>query len=321
MRLTSSLLSLFTLSLLTASSAFAAEGWFSQRRGEYDNLLKSKYSLPYHKGSYILPVVYNWSPNEKLYNEFKAIEPENAHNAYYEKIEAEFQVSFLLPVYREIAKSNWDLFFGYTHHAWWQLYNDEWSRPFRETNYTPEIFARHMDKQPSKILGLEFSAFDFGYMHNSNGQIKLLSRSWDRLIARTFVDASFVSMIVTGWYRLPKNQRTDQNHDIYKYMGYGDVEFIKVIGKHSFNVSTQIGSEKFGGTVRYSYPWKDGFRWLVSFDGGYGRSLIEYNESVQRFGIGIALENFLDNGPADFSDENTDIIRRKKRQEKNLENN
>jgi phospholipase A1/A2 len=305
---------ILSLILLYSTLAFADEGWFTQRRGQYDNLLKSKYSLPYHKGSFIMPVVYNWSPNEKIYTDFKAVEPENAGNAYYEKVEAEFQMSFLLPAYRNIGGSKqWDLFFGYTHHAWWQVYNDEWSQPFRETNYTPELFTRYMPEKPYRFFSsLDFSAFDIGYMHNSNGQIKLLSRSWDRIVGRTFVDLPFVSMIVSGWYRVPKSSRTDQNKDIHKYMGYGDVEFIKVIGKHSFNISTQIGAERFGSTFRYSYPWKDGFRWLASFDGGYGRSLIEYNESVQRFGIGIALENFLDNGPADFSDENTDVLHRKK---------
>jgi phospholipase A1/A2 len=260
----------------------------------------------------LLPVVYNWSPNEELYDEFKEIDPANAGNAYYEKVEAEFQFSFLLPIYRELWGSNWDLFFGYTHHSWWQLYNDEWSRPFRETSYMPEVFGRYMrDSGPMNILGMEVSALDLAYVHNSNGQIKLLSRSWDRILGRAFVDTKFIAMILSTWYRVPDKEKKDSNPYIHKYMGYGEAEFIKVIGKHSLNIATPLGAEKFGISVKYSYPWKDSFRWLVSFDGGYGRSLIEYNESVQRFGVGITLENFLDNGPADFTEKESDIIRKK----------
>ena len=70
------------------------------------------------------------------------------------------------------------VFFGFTLQSWWQIYSDEISKPFRETNYQPEFFY---------FAPINFhpfggnSAIIIGAEHQSNGRSQLLSRSWNRL--------------------------------------------------------------------------------------------------------------------------------------------
>jgi len=45
--------------------------------------------------------------------------------------------------------------------------------------------------------------------------------------------------------------------------------------------------------IKYSYPMQKGLRWYVSYQSGYGHSLIEYDRRTQRLGIGFVLEHFI----------------------------
>ena len=261
--------------------------------GKYDSLLDSRYSLFPHKGTYLMPFVYNNLTHEGIYSEYKKVEENDGR--LYKNTEAEFQISFLIPIYRRIAKTNWDLVFAYTHHSWWQVYNSSWSRPFRETNYNPELFMRKVDPNLRKFLSFDLIALDLGYAHQSNGQIQVLSRSWDRLFARGFFQSKWISFGVTGWYRLPEKRDQDDNRDIYNYMGLGELELIKSVGPHSFKAKMPLLSHHMGLDLKYTYPWRDQLRWFLSYQSGYGQSLIEYNRPTQRIGVGITLEDLFDN--------------------------
>lgn len=263
-------------------------------RREYESLLGAKYSLLRHKDTFIMPVVYNWTPNDDLYRDYKEVESVNKDKTYYKNVEAEFQVSFLIPIYRKILKAEWDFIFAYTHHSWWQIYNNTWSKPFRETNYTPEFFLRNMDERSQNVLGFDIVAYDLGYEHQSNGQIQTLSRSWDRAFGRLYMNSKLFYMVLTGWVRLPSGS-TDDNKDIFNYMGIGEVEIAKTFGKHTLSFKSLILSRHFSADIKYTYPWKESLLWYASFQSGYGHSLIEYNRYTQRIGVGITLESFLDN--------------------------
>jgi phospholipase A1 len=76
-------------------------------------------------------------PHEDIYKEVKLVDKVNHDSDFYKKNEAEFQFSFTFPIVRNLNDRKWDIMVAYTHHAWWQVYNSDWSRPFRETNYTP----------------------------------------------------------------------------------------------------------------------------------------------------------------------------------------
>lgn len=258
----------------------------------YRKLLDTKYVLLPHKGTYLLPFVHNSMPHESLY---KAIDDgvKEGKGDYYRENEAEFQVSFMFPIERNLFDSNIDLNFAYTHHAWWQIYNSGWSRPFRETNYMPEVFFRHLDPTVRKFGGFDYMGFDFGYVHHSNGQIQLLSRSWDRIFGRAYFQNQGFMVFLTGWYRLPEKSDQDDNRDIYNYMGLGELEINKSFGKHTLSYKAPLLAHHFSSDLKYSYPWKDRLRWYLSFQAGYGHSLIEYDRPTQRYGIGITLDSFI----------------------------
>ena len=282
---------LFSLKCTTAHGQI--KDTISDRKNEYANLHRSRFALLPHRNSYLLPFVYNWMPHEDIYKEVKLVDKVNHDSDFYKKNEAEFQFSFTFPIVRNLNDRKWDIMVAYTHHAWWQVYNSDWSRPFRETNYTPEVFSRYVYNEHKKIFGLELLALDAGYMHQSNGQIQALSRSWDRLFVRSVFNHEDFTAMVSVWYRLPERKDRDENHDIYNYMGIGDLELIKDIGVHKLHYKIPIFAHHVSHDLKYSYPIEKGLRWYLSFQSGYGHSLIEYNRQTQRLGIGVALENFI----------------------------
>jgi phospholipase A1 len=259
----------------------------------YFKLLSTKYVLIPHKGTYLLPIVYNTRPHEDLYSEIKNSLKSNNGN-FYKKEETEFQISFMIPIQRKMFESNFDLNVAYTHHAWWQLYNKGYSRPFRETNYMPEIFVRYIDPSTSRFGGFDLMAADFGFIHQSNGQIQILSRSWNRVYGKAFLQSHGFQVFATAWYRIPETTKEDENKDIYKYMGYGELEIAKSFGRHTVTLKTPLASRHLSADLKYSFPWKENLRWYVSVQTGYGHSLIEYNRSTQRFGVGFVLDSFID---------------------------
>lgn len=259
---------------------------------QYNSWLDSRYSLLSHKGTYLLPFSYIWNPDQSLYAPAQALAGNN--HEFYKKTEAEIQISFMVPIYRRVFGQDWNLFFAYTHHAWWQLYNAAWSKPFRETNYTPEIFVRRLDRNPWRFFGFDLLGYDFGYVHESNGQIQVFSRSWDRVFTRGYFRGSEnLFFILSGWIRLPEESDKDDNSDIQKYMGIGDLEIYYRLRKHSLSLRVAL-SDHPGVELKYSRAWTRNVRWFVDYRYGYGHSLIEYNRDVQRLGVGVSLENFMD---------------------------
>ena len=120
------------------------------------------------------------------------------------------------------------MYFGFTLTSFWQLYNSEASKPFRETNYEPEIFWQ--ETADYSVLGYKFNTFQVGFNHMSNGQSGLQSRSWNRLFASiVFSDNDDIYYLKT-WYRIPEDEKEDpldptgdDNPDIEDY--YGRMEF------------------------------------------------------------------------------------------------
>ncbi len=284
---------IFLLGLINCTYGSESTDSFSDEKENYFKLLETKYVLIPHKGTYLLPFVFNTRPHDEIY---KGIinSLSNQNSDFYKKEEAEFQISFMIPIQRKMLDTNFDLNVAYTHHAWWQLYNPDNSRPFRETNYIPEIFLRYIDPSATKVGGFDFRGVDFGFIHESNGQIQLLSRSWNRVYIRTLLQNSGFQVFTSAWYRIPEKKNEDENRDIYKYMGFGELEISKSLGKHTLTFKTPIAARHVSLDFKYSYPWKENLRWYVSVETGYAHSLIEYNYSTRRYGIGFVLDSFID---------------------------
>ena len=244
-----------------------------------------EFTITPHRPNYILPVTYNNTPNNKP---FEAIGEEGV----VDEVEALLQVSIKVPIAQNVSDNNADVFFAYTNRAWWQAYNDDFSKPFRETNYEIEVFYRHYGG--STFLGLDMAGWDFGYNHQSNGRSQLLSRSWDRIYGQVAFNVGDNSLLsLRGWYRIPEDDEDDEMPDEQRYLGYGDARFIYAADKSTYSIMWRPGTEKHSVEMTWSYPINDQFRFYTYFFNGYGESLLDNDEKSERIGIGIALNDYL----------------------------
>ncbi len=248
----------------------------------------SRFMLTPHKRNYFLPGSYHRRPNDAPYSGTDTSLSELNHT------EAEMQLSIKILIRENIFNDNGHIYLGYTNHAFWQLYSDHDSAPFRETNHEPElILSFHNDWE---IFGFRNSLNEFAINHQSNGQGKLLSRSWNRLMVRSVFERGNYVLALTPWYRLPEREQRypgdpdgDDNPDISDYMGHFEANTAYKYNDHIFsmmlrnNLSTDNGAVELGWT----FPVTTNLRGYLRYFEGYGHSLIDYNVRQQVFGIGI----------------------------------
>lgn len=252
----------------------------------YEKLLEQKYVLLPHKGNYLIPFSYNDNTNNALYD---GVELEQGRGDFVEPLESEFQISFLILVAKDIFGSGFSGFGGYTQKSWWQVYNSSWSKPFRESNYAPEVFVRKTFAKPIRLFGLDILGVDFGYLHQSNGQVQELSRSWNRAYTRaTMVRGPFVINAMT-WFRIP--EKDDDNPDIMDMGGAGKIEVNYFYRKQQFDFAYYPGFEKSGFELGYNLPLGQDLNLYFKANYGYGQSLQDYDIEMRRFGIGFSLAN------------------------------
>jgi len=238
-----------------------------------------------HNPNYILFTSFD-DPNQPPFEEVTGeIEP-------VEDTEMTFQVSIKAPLWRNILGSNIDGYMGYTARSWWQLFNDDISSPFRETNYEPELFIRNVDNH--EILGTTVTGWALGFNHQSNGRSEPLSRSWNRILGRTGIEINNdLTVLLRAWYRIPEDDEDDDNPGMHKYMGYGDIRTIWTPNRNTFTAMLRPGTEKTSYELTWSYPISKVFRIYAQYYKGYGESLIDYDYENERIGIGIAMNDYL----------------------------
>ena len=203
-----------------------------------------------------------------------------------------FQVSFKAPFWRNILGSNLDGYFAYTAKSWWQLFADDISAPFRETNYQPEFFVRSVTSR--NFLGMRVAGWDLGINHESNGRSDPLSRSWNRVMGRTALQVTDdLNILLRAWYRIPADEGDDDNPGEYRYYGYGDVRAIWTPNRNTFTAMVRPGTEETGYELTWSYPIGSVFRVYLQYYKGFGESLLDYDYDHERIGVGIAMNDFL----------------------------
>jgi phospholipase A1/A2 len=271
------------------------ESLAAQRVKRESQFEQNPFALAAYKQNYILPYSYVTEQNP-IYN---AAGLEVNHE------EAKFQFSFRFPLSsRELFVKGDSLDIGYTQVSFWQLYNSA-SAPFRETNYDPEIFyTRPLNFRPR---GAD-TALRFGLEHESNGRGIVngysLSRSWNRVYAKLIYAKDDYVIAFRPWYRIPERAKTsptdsggDDNPDIEKYMGYFDLtgawqiksfEF-SVLARDNLRSSHNLGAIELG----MSFPLYRQIRGYAQYFNGYGESLIDYNHSINRVGVGFLLTEIL----------------------------
>lgn len=247
-----------------------------------------------HKMNYMLPAYSTNTINTENYQTITGYE-ENL-----EDIEAKYQISLKVPLNAEsIFLKDDGLYLGFTVQAWWQIYAEGISKPFRETNYQPEIFyITPIDWHP---FGGN-TGFMVGMEHQSNGRGQALSRSWNRIYANFLYEKDDFAFSFRPWVRLAEDKKKfefdpdgDDNPDIDDFFGHFELatvykwNTIEVSFMGRKNFATHHGFAEMGLT----FPLWGKLKGYATASTGYGESLIDYNYSQTRFGIGIALNNVL----------------------------
>jgi phospholipase A1/A2 len=218
-----------------------------------------------------------------------------------DNVEMKFQLSLKTPLWSQIYNDNGYLFFAFTQQAYWQAYNTNISSPFRETNYEPELLLmlphyKNYEEAASRIIGVSLS-------HQSNGRAGELSRSWNRLKFSWVTSIGNVFINFEPWYRFSETRKDrlsdpkgDDNPDITKYMGW--FELSAAYKQHDTTWRMMLRNNLRSankGAVRLSYsrPFNKHIRFYAELFNGYGESLIDYDRSVTRLGIGFELNDIL----------------------------
>jgi phospholipase A1/A2 len=205
--------------------------------------------------------------------------------------ELKYQISLKTKVANDLFGNNGDLWMGYTQASHWQIFNEDRSRPFRETNYEPDanlVFRTDFD-----VLGWKARMLSLGLVHQSNGRSNPLSRSWNRATAALGLERENWTITLRPWWRVLEFGE-DNNPDISDYMGRGDVEIIRVVDDSQFALTLRHslrGGDRGHGAVQFdwAFPIAAPLRGHVQIFNGYGESLIDYNHRAWYAGLGVSL--------------------------------
>ncbi|WP_293935627.1 phospholipase A [Iodobacter sp.] len=248
--------------------------------------LSDPYKISFFRENYFLLGRYSNNPNNAPYRT-SADEKYNLN-----KVEAKFQLSFKNRLWTTDDR-RWGIWAAYTQQSHWQLYNSEVSRPFRDSNYMPELIVSY---RPNLDLGagVKWMLLNGGFIHESNGRSDSISRSWNRFYSEVGVEKGNLALFGTVWYRVKENADTDDNPDIVDYLGHGKLSAVYRWQGNSFtgelrgNLSTGRGAIKAGW---FTPPVLGPLRGYVQVFSGYGESMIDYNWKQTTIGVGLAIND------------------------------
>ncbi|WP_412852184.1 phospholipase A [Ectothiorhodospira shaposhnikovii] len=251
----------------------------------------SRYVIASHRPSYLLPARYSDRPNEQPFSPLAELA--DADRVELDSVEARFQFSFKTRLWTTDDR-RWGLWGAYTQQSQWQVYNDREgvSRPFRETNYMPELILSY--RPDLSLGGFHWRLFSVGYNHQSNGRAEPLSRSWDRLFAEVGVERGDLVLNARVWHRVQESDTRDDNPDITDYLGYGDLTAFWQQGGHSYTLMLRGRPATGKGAVQATWmspPILGPLRAYTQVFSGYGESMIDYNWRQNTLGFGLALSD------------------------------
>jgi phospholipase A1 len=267
--------------------------------------------LPY-KQNYLI-TRYSNNPN----NQPNSAKFGDARDQQLDDTELKFQVSLKVKVAEQLGGVA-DLWFGYTQQSNWQAFNSTNARPFRQSNYEPELVLAFPLHTETSMLGFTPRMINFGLDHQSSGQSDPLERSWNRAYVQFGVDRDIdknpdrFAMLVRAWYRIPEGQAEDDNPDISHYLGYGDLLLfwrhgdsnLSALLRNNLQQQNNRGSVQLDWSIPITHrPSLDNvdvgrqngreLRFYVQLFTGYGETLIDYNHYQTTIGIGLMLSDWL----------------------------
>jgi phospholipase A1 len=253
-----------------------------------------RFDLRAHRPTYLIPLRYSDAPNRSPSSPTRGAP---AAPLDLRKDEAKFQISFKVRLadFGDAVGpgSGLSLWGAYTQQSQWQVYNGAVSRPFRETNYEPELILA-FDPNRTLPFGWSWRLAALALDHQSNGRDDPLSRSWNRVYAQAGVERGGVGVQLRLWQRLHESQSSDDNPDIGRYMGHGDLVASWQNGRHTLSalLRDNFSSRKGAAQVGWAFPLDRRLRGTLQYFTGYGESLIDYNVRQHTIGVGVQLADW-----------------------------
>lgn len=217
---------------------------------------------------------------------------------------ARFQFSFKYQVANPesplASRHEWvsELYLGYTQTSLWDWVGD--SAPFTDTNYKPEVLWSRARIEALRFPFASQVGLEAGVTHESNGRARADSRSLNTVYVRPVVyfgdPARFHVRVAPKVYAY-WGDLTD-NDDIDEYRGYCDLS-ITAGRRDALEIAAiaRLGIEGEHGSIQVDATYPLRTMGLGNFDmylqaqyfGGYGESLITYDERTDAFRVGIGL--------------------------------
>ncbi len=239
-------------------------------------IIYSAFDVEPYRMNYLLPVTYDGKDHTT-----------HDGHGYREDIESKFQISFKKSLFENMFGLDERLYFAYTQTSWWQTSAP--SAPFRESNYEPELFLDIPYESSDSVL----KSYRVGLVHQSNGRFAK-SRSWNRAYLSSILQYNGLFVEPRVWYRFDEDEKEnindmdgDDNPNILDYLGYGDIVISYPYKEHTFSTKLMKRSVQ----VDWTFPvfgLKDMYGYLQMFS-GYGESLVDYDERVEKVGLGFAI--------------------------------
>lgn len=219
----------------------------------------------------------------------------------YRQIESKFQLSLRTKLVQGLLLDGADLWFGYTQQAFWQIYNGADSKPFRNTDYEPELMYVVPTGGRFQQLPFEWKwrYTQLGVVHQSNGQSDPLSRSWNRVYLAGGFERGPWSVSARVNKRIREDAAKDNNPDLVSYRGRAEVTVNWASGPKlvSLQYRSTLQDTRYGSLqLEYSYPvfsdQPNGVRWYLQAFHGFGETLTDYNFRQTSFGAGLSFMQF-----------------------------
>lgn len=211
--------------------------------------------------------------------------------------EAKFQLSFKVKVINNFLNSKLNLYFAYTQNSFWQMYNKNQSKPFRDNDFAPEVF---LSLKVAKDGANGLSEFRFGYRHKSNGEYFARSRT-SNVIYADFLWRMGYFMLESDAFFYVKTSGSfrHDNPDLPAYMGYGNLKLglalYKGIATLAINNPYSIFDKgRFKGSIvfEFIYPIYRAVSLYTQVFYGYNDNLFEHKHKSSRIGIGFSVTRF-----------------------------
>lgn len=206
--------------------------------------------------------------------------------------ETKYQISLKAKLGHHLLGTPVSLWGGYTQSSRWQVYNGAASRPFRETNYEPELML--VWPMQGQVLGWQMRVASVSLTHQSNGRSLPLSRSWNRVVGTLALERDGWVAELRPWLRIRETPADDDNPDIEDHIGRGELllghywrqQALTLQLRHSLR-----GGNRSRGSAQldWVFPLTGALHGHLQVFSGYGESLIDYNQAQTKVGVGVTI--------------------------------